>query len=94
MLVKRKDSKARNKAKPVTPAAALAEFSLKDDVLLGTGEAATLVGLTPKTLRQLRCDKDGPRCFKLGATKQARTVYRRSDLEAWVRSRIAVVHGG
>ncbi len=93
MVGKQNSSKARSKAQPATPAAALAEFSLKDDVLLGTVEAAAVVGLAAKTMRQLRCDKAGPRCFKLGTNKQARTVYRRSDLEAWVRSRIAAVHG-
>lgn len=94
MVVKPGISKARKRSQTVPPSAALAEFSLKDDVLLGTVEAATLVGLTPKTLRQMRCDRAGPTCFKLGTAKQARTVYRRSDLEAWVRSRIAAVHGG
>jgi hypothetical protein len=73
---------------------ALADLSLKDDTLHPTAEAARIVGLTPKTLRQLRCDRAGPRCLKLGTTKQARTVYRRSDLEAWVRETAHVVGGG
>lgn len=77
----------------VTPAEAVADLSLKDDCLLGTTEAARLVGLTPKTLRVLRCQKTGPRCMKLGTTKQARTVYRRSDLERWVRSCVVTVTG-
>lgn len=82
----------RGKTK-VTPAEALADLTLKDDCLLGTTEAARLVGLTPKTLRQLRCDKAGPRCLKLGAKKQSRTVYRRSDLERWIRSCVTAVVG-
>ena len=77
----------------VTPAEAVADLTLKDDCLLGTTEAARLVGLTPKTLRQLRCDKAGPRCLKLGAKKQSRTVYRRSDLERWIRSCVTAVVG-
>ena len=89
-----KTVKPEAKAKPVTPAEAIADISLKDDCLLGTASAASLVGLTQKTMRQLRCDKAGPRCFKLGKGKQARVVYRRSDLEAWVRSEIAAVVGG
>lgn len=76
-----------------TPAAALADLSLKDDTLLSTADAARLVGLTPKTLRQLRCDRAGPRCLKLGTSKQARTVYRRSDLERWIRESAHVVGG-
>jgi len=82
------------KAEPVTPAEAIADICLKDDCLLGTASAGALVGLTQKTMRQLRCDKAGPRCFKLGTGKQARVVYRRSDLEAWVKSEIAAIVGG
>lgn len=82
------------RAKVAELAAGVADISLKDDCLMGTTPAAALVGLTPKTLRQLRCDKAGPRCYKLGAGKQARVVYRRSDLEAWVKSSIAAIHGG
>ena len=89
-----KTLKPEAKAKPVTPAEAIADISLANDCLLGTAPAAALVGLTPKTLRSLRCDKAGPRCFKLGTGKQARVVYRRSDIEAWVRSSIAAVVGG
>ena len=83
----------KTKSSKRTPAEALADLSLKDDALLGTAEAARLVGLSSKTLRVLRCEKTGPRCFKLGTTKQARTVYRRSDLEAWVRSCVVSVTG-
>lgn len=77
-----------------TPATALADLSLQTDALLSTAQAAALVGLSPKTLRQLRCDRAGPRCLKMGTgKKQARVVYRRSDLERWVRSRVVVVQG-
>lgn len=95
MTTTRKSSAVRmgRKKDAKTPAAALADLSLRDDPLLSTADAARLVGLSPKTLRQLRCDRAGPRCLKLGATKQARTFYRRSDLEQWIR-RSAVVVGG
>jgi hypothetical protein len=76
-----------------TPTVALADLSLKDDALLSTADAARLVGLTPKTLRQLRCDRAGPRCLKLGAKRQSRTFYRRSDLERWIRESAHVVGG-
>jgi len=89
-----KTLKPRAKAEPVTPAVAIADISLANDCLLGTAAAGALVGLTQKTMRQLRCDKAGPRCFKLGTGKQSRVVYRRSDLEAWVKSEIAAVVGG
>jgi len=77
-----------------TPASALADLNLKDDTLLTTAQAAAAVGLTPKTLRQLRCNRAGPRCLKLGTSKQARTLYRCSDLERWVRETAHVVGGG
>jgi hypothetical protein len=76
-----------------TPAAALADLSLRDDLLLSTADAARRVGLTAKTLRAMRCDRAGPRCLKLGTSKQARTVYRLSDLERWIRESAHVVGG-
>ena len=88
-----KTSKPRAKASPITPAAALEGFSLTNDQLLGTAQAAALLGMSAKSLRCMRCDRTGPRALKLGTTKQARTVYRRSDLEAWVRSRVVAVQG-
>jgi predicted DNA-binding transcriptional regulator AlpA len=88
-----KTSKPRRKATPATPAAALADLDLRHDAFLPTAQAAVVVGLSAKSLRQMRCDRTGPRCFKLGTAKQARTVYRRTDLEAWIRSRVAAVQG-
>jgi len=76
-----------------TPAAALADISLKDDCLLSTAQAARLVGLSQKTLRALRCDRAGPPCLKMGTAAQARVLYRRSALEQWIR-RNATPMGG
>lgn len=83
---------AKKQPKP-SASEALADLSLANDPLLKTADAAALLGLSQKTLRQLRCDRAGPRCFKLGTTQQARTVYRRSDLERWVRENAHVVGG-
>lgn len=83
----------RTKTSKTSPAEALADLSLRDDVLLTTAAAAALLGLSPKSLRQMRSDRNGPAHLKLGVTQQARTLYRRSDLEAWVRTRVAVVKG-
>lgn len=88
-----KPSKPRAKASPVTPAAALEGFNLTNDQLLTTSQAAALIALSPKSLRCMRCDRTGPRCLKLGKGRQARVAYRRSDLEAWVRSRVVAVQG-
>lgn len=74
---------------PCPPAAPLADLRLDDDPLLSTPRAARAVGLAPKTLRAMRCDRSGPRCIKLGRRKQSRVYYRRSDLERWVRERAA-----
>jgi len=43
-----------------------------------------MVGLTQKTLRQLRCERRGPRCLKTGDTQQARVRYPLSGLQEWV----------
>jgi len=86
---KRKPRKTRK----ATPSEALADLNLADDPLLKTAAAAALVGLSQKTLRQLRCDRAGPRYFKMGVAQQARAVYRRSDLERWVREQARAVGG-
>lgn len=79
--------------KTATPAAALADLSLANDQLLTTRQAADLLGMSAKTLRTLRCDRAGPRCLKMGTSKQARTLYRRSDLERWIRREAHVIGG-
>lgn len=76
-----------------SPAAALADISLRDDCLLSTAQAARAIGMSAKTLRQLRCDRQGPPCLKMGTTSQSRVVYRRSALEAWI-AKNAVPMGG
>lgn len=84
---------ATKKKPKLSASEALADLSLADDPLLKTADAAALLGLSQKTLRQLRCDRAGPRCFKLGTSQQARTVYRLSDLERWIRENAHVVGG-
>ncbi len=83
---------AKKQPKP-SPSEALADLSLADGPLLKTAEAAALLGLSQKTLRQLRCDRAGPRFLKMGTHMQARTRYRLSDLERWVRERAHAVGG-
>ena len=74
------------------PTLIVTSVNLKGDRLLTTQQAAEVVGLSPKTLRQLRCDRQGPRCFKAGPSKQARVRYPLSALEAWVAG--MAVRGG
>jgi hypothetical protein len=68
---------ATKKQPKPSPSEALADLSLADDRLLKTADAAALLGLSQKTLRQLRCDRAGPR----------------SDLERWVREHAHAVGG-
>lgn len=52
--------------------------------LLSQREAATLLGLSPRTLERYRCTGFGPAYRKLGR----RVLYRPDDLDAWTASRI------
>jgi predicted DNA-binding transcriptional regulator AlpA len=85
MPVSMKDRSSKTRTKATTPAEALADISLKDDRLVGTAEAAQLLGLAPKTLREWRSKRTGPAALKLGTGPKARVVYRLSALERWVR---------
>lgn len=57
---------------------------LSTDRLVSTAEAAHYVGLTQKTLREMRCQRRGPRCLKAGDSKQSRVRYPLSGLQEWV----------
>jgi hypothetical protein len=84
----------RRRSKATTAAAALADFSLANDRLVTTAEAARLVGASAKTLREWRSRRIGPAALKLGTGKQARCVYRVSSLEAWLKASVTSVIGG
>lgn len=87
-------TKTKTARKPQrSPAAALADISLKDDRLLSTAQASRALGMSQKTLRALRCDRAGPPCLKMGTAAQARVMYRLSALESWVQ-RNATPMGG
>jgi hypothetical protein len=90
MLVTTKGRRPKTK----TPAGPLAEISLTDDRLVGTTEAARLLGVAPKSLREWRCQRTGPPALKMGAGRQARVFYKLSSLEAWIRSSVTSVIGG
>lgn len=64
-----------------------------DDPLLPRVEAARLVGRAPATLRDWACRREGPPFLKCGSSRQARTLYRKSDLERWLSSCSRVVNG-
>lgn len=76
----------RSKAKGRTPAAAL--ISLTNDRLVPTAEAAALLGLAPKTMRNARSLREGPTPLKIGNGPRARVVYRLSDLQEYARANL------
>ncbi len=53
--------------------------------LLTTVEAAEYLRLSPRTLEDMRVTGNGPRYYKLGPGKRSKVVYRREDLETWLR---------
>lgn len=66
-------------------------IDLVNDKLYSRAEAAALVGLSEKTLRQLAVTRSGPKVLKLGTSRTSRVLYRRSDLERWMESRAVEV---
>lgn len=50
--------------------------------LLSQREAATLLGLSPRTLERYRCTGFGPAYRKLGR----RVLYASADIDAWTTS--------
>lgn len=49
--------------------------------------AAELTGLAPATLKKWAGQKParGPACFKIGSSKQARTLYHVAEIARWKR---------
>ncbi len=45
--------------------------------------ASELTGLAVGTLRNLACQRRGPRPLKVTPTRQGRTLYRLADIAAW-----------
>jgi predicted DNA-binding transcriptional regulator AlpA len=52
--------------------------------LIGTADAAEILGLTPETLRYWRYMNQGPRSFRIGR----HVKYRREDIDSWLESRM------
>lgn len=50
-------------------------------------EAARIIGVAPKTLKNWRHSGKGPRFIKLGASPQAAVRYNRTEIEAWLSER-------
>ncbi len=52
--------------------------------LLSQGQAATILGLSPRTLERYRCTGFGPPYVKGGR----RVLYRPADLDIWIATKI------
>ena len=59
---------------------------LFDDDLLNCQETAELLRLALSTLERMRLAGTGPTFIKLGQGKRSRVVYRRGDIETWLKS--------
>jgi hypothetical protein len=55
--------------------------------VLNNDEAASLIGVTPQTLKWWRCKGKGPRFLKFGESKQSGVGYEPADIEAWKAER-------
>jgi hypothetical protein len=55
-----------------------------DEEWLTPPEAGKLLHLKPKTLQEYRVTGGGPDYFKAGPGRNARVLYKRSDLKAWL----------
>ncbi len=61
---------------------------MSDDMrLLTSKEAADYLNLKPKTLAEWRLAKTGPPYVKLGDGRNARVMYVRAEIVAWLRER-------
>jgi len=56
--------------------------------VLSPRQAAKYLILSHRTLETMRTRGDGPAFVKYGEGRSARVVYRRSDLDAWLESRV------
>ena len=57
-----------------------------EHTFLTTSEAAHFLRLSGRTLERFRVEGTGPRYTKAGPGVRARVLYRRSDLEDWLKS--------
>jgi predicted DNA-binding transcriptional regulator AlpA len=55
--------------------------------LLDSVQTATMLGVTPDTLKKWRCKSRGPKFVKLGDSPQSGVAYDEADVRAFVESR-------
>ncbi len=57
-------------------------------VFLTAREAARFLNISFSWLNKARCSGEGPPYVKIGGGLHGRVVYRQSDLEKWMESRV------
>jgi hypothetical protein len=75
---------------PIRPTQAprsAAPSAVEPEELIGSDEAAGMLGLKPNTLTTWRSEKLGPTFLKVGR----KVFYRRSDICSWLATRIRQV---
>lgn len=63
----------------------------EDHAVVGSAEAARMLGISPRTLANWRAQGRGPAYVRLGKSRSP-VLYRVGDIESWLESRL--VGGG
>lgn len=66
---------------PASPLAHALEHIMQ--ALIDTKSAASLIGVSPDTLENWRCQGRGPAFIKTSPTRRGKVIYRLSDIIAW-----------
>lgn len=61
--------------------------SKPEPIAFNSTEAARMLGISPRTLANWRCQGRGPRYAHLTDDPHSPIIYRRADLEEWVDAR-------
>ena len=67
-----------------------------DLTFINTDEFAEITRRTPNAIRKLRMDDEGPPYIKLGPSRQARCLYKLSDVRKWLADQLVdpAAHAG
>lgn len=58
-----------------------------EPIVYNSTEAARMLGISPRTLANWRCQGRGPRYAHLSDDPHSPIIYRRTDLEEWLDER-------
>ena len=81
------DKHDKDRTEPANDSGSTGRAQTKPEhTFLTTNEAAHFLRLSGRTLERFRVEGTGPRYTKAGPGVRARVLYRRSDLEDWLKS--------